>query len=379
MARKICNRCVLDETVPDLTLSSNNECNYCKIHDALEKKYPLGSYGRRLLLDEIRIVKEMGKSKKYDCVVGISGGTDSTFVLYLAKVIFGLRPLAVHFDNGWNSEVAVRNIKKATDKLEVDLFTLVADWEQFRDLQRSFFFASVSDVDVSTDYVIYSTLLKVAADNNIPSILEGHSFRAEGTVPVGWTYMDGKYVNDIQKKFGKKKIDSFPVMTFFRLIYYLFWKRIKYVRPLENLNFNKEIAKKILVEELDWEYYGGHHHESSFTHFFQSYYLPKKFNIDKRKVELSANIRSGFINREKALKILEKDYPFNQELVDYAVKKLEFTDDEFKRIIKSKNRDFTDFETHMSIIKLLKYPILIATKMGILPVMLYEKYAKYEQ
>tara|TARA_B100001250_G_scaffold389612_1_gene388880 strand:- start:2320 stop:3459 length:1140 start_codon:yes stop_codon:yes gene_type:complete len=379
MSIKVCNRCVLDTTVPDLVFDKNRECNYCKIHDALEEQYPLGSYGRRILLDEIRIVKEKGKSKKYDCVVGISGGTDSTFVLYLAKVIFGLRPLAVHFDNGWNSEVAVRNVKNATDKLDVDLYTLVADWEQFKDLQRSFFAASVSDVDISTDYVIYSTLLSVASKFNIPSILEGHSFRAEGTVPIGWTYMDGTYVNDVQDKYGTMKIDSFPIMTIFQLLYYLIWRRIKYVRPLEYLNFNKEKAKKLLIKELDWEYSGGHHHESTFTHFFQSYYLPNKFNIDKRKIELSANIRSGYLEREKALKELQEDYPYNQELVNYSIKKLDFSEEDFKNIMTSPNKKFTEFNTNIDKIKLLSIPIFLATKLGILPTMLYEKYAKFKK
>ncbi len=376
---KICHKCVLDETVPDIVFSEEFGCSYCRIHKNLEEKYPKGNRGLKKLINEINLVKHRGKKCKYDCVVGVSGGTDSTFVLYLAKKVFKLNPLAVHFDNGWNSEVAVRNVKNATDKLDVDLYTLVADWEQFKDLQRSFFHASVSDVDISTDYVIYSTLLSVASKFNIPSILEGHSFRAEGTVPIGWTYMDGTYVYDVQKKYGTMKISSFPVMTIFQLLYYLVWKKIQYVRPLEYLNFNKENAKKILVKELDWEYSGGHHHESTFTHFFQSYYLPKKFNIDKRKIELSANIRSGYLERDNALEVLKDEYPYDQELVNYSIKKLDFNEPEFEKIMNLPNRKFVDFDTNIDKIRLLRLPIYLATKFGILPTMLYEKYAKFKK
>lgn len=300
----ICSKCILDTTVPELVFDTNGVCQYCKIYQELDDIYPLNQKGEERLRTLVNKIVRGGRNKEYDCVLGVSGGTDSTYTLY-KTVQLGLRPLAVHFDNGWNSKLAVRNIKKACEKFQVDLITHVVDWEEFKDLQISFLKASTPDAEIPTDVGIHATLIKIAAREGIKYVLNGHSFRAEGVSPIGWTYMDGKYIRSIQKRFGKAKLNTFPNFMMWDLIYYTIIKGIKVVPILNYFDYDKTSAKSLLSNELDWEYSGGHHHESIYTKFFQSYLLPQKFKIDKRKTELSAMILSGHISRNEALEKLQ--------------------------------------------------------------------------
>jgi N-acetyl sugar amidotransferase len=371
---KICSRCISDTTIPGIRFDQTGVCNFCSNHDRLEKQFPLNEIGKKspeTLLDKI---KSAGKNKEYDCIVGVSGGRDSTYTLYLSKKL-GLRPLAVHFDNGWNSEIAVTNIKNATSKLGIDLHTVVADWEEFKDLQRSFLKASVSDAEVPTDYVIISALFQTAAKIGLRYILNGHSFRTEGIAPIGWTYMDGRYIQSIHKRFGKTKITSFPILSLTKLVYYTLLKGLKYIPLLQYFDYRQKEVGKILEQELGWKYYGGHHHESIYTHFFQSYLLPTKFSIDKRKLEYSALIRSGQMTRNAALKELaENPYPYDQEIVDYTISKLGLTAEEFREIQSAKCKKFSDYPTYYPIIKATRIPIKIACKLNLLPQIFYDKY-----
>jgi N-acetyl sugar amidotransferase len=343
----------------------------------MDKAHPLNDSNTKNLQLLIEKIKEKGENKKYDCVVGVSGGRDSTYTLYTA-VKLGLRPLAVHFDNGWNSDISVTNIKRACDKLGVELITIVADWQEFKDLQLAFLRASVPDADIPTDYAIYSTLYYVASKEGIKYILNGHSFRTEGTSPISWTYMDPLYVKDVLKKHSKRKsIKSFPHMTILKLLYYIFIKHIREIRILEYINYIKKDVDEILKKELDWQYYGGHHHENVYTKFFQSYILPVKFNIDKRKTELSAMIRSGQITRDEALSEINNNaYRCDNETVNYALNKLELSEDEFKEIMGMPPKKCTDYKTLLPLIKLLKLPIRIACSLHLLPRIFYLKYAK---
>lgn len=372
---KTCSRCILDTTVPEIVFDEKGMCNYCMLHDVLAQEYPLGESGQGDFKNLIRRIKKSGKSKKYDCVVGVSGGTDSSYSLYQA-VKAGLRPLAVHFDNGWNSEIAVSNIQRICTKLNVDLYTYVVDWEEFKDLQISFLKASVSDAEIPTDIGILGTLFKIAKQEEIKYIFNGHSFRTEGIAPTGWTYMDGRYIYSVQKKFGKIPLKTFPNFTLSDLFYYTFIKPIKVIPVLNYLSYAKKEAGEILAKELGWRYYGGHHHESIYTRFFQSYYLPKKFNIDKRKRELSARVRVGKIKREKALKkIKDKPYEFEKEIVDYVISKLGLTKKEFSKILSAKNKTFRDYPTYYPLMKVLKEPIKIAYRLNIIPKLLYLKFS----
>lgn len=372
----ICSRCILDTSVHDIKFDNNGECKYCLIHDEMEIRHPLGPNLKIELQALISKIKLQGKNKKYDCIVGVSGGRDSSFTL-LTAVKLGLRPLAVHFDNGWNSEISVQNIKKACDKLHVDLYTIVADWEEFKDLQISFLKASTPDADVPTDYAIYSVLYHVAHKEGVRFILNGHSFRTEGTSPISWTYMDPLYVRSVHKRFGKiKRFKSFPHMTFLKLQYYIWVKGIKEIRLMEFIDYRKKEVDKILKQELDWKYYGGHHHENLYTKFFQSFYLPKKFNIDKRKTELSALIRSGQISREEALKEIESSpYEFDEKTVEYAYSKLGLSKQEFEEIMNLPPKSHNDYPTYLPLIRFLRWPVKIAAKLKLIPHILYLKYA----
>ena len=372
--REICSRCISDTTIPGIRFDDRGICNFCHAHDELEKQFPLNELGQQKLNQLVDKIKSNGKNKKYDCIVGVSGGRDSTYTLYVAKKL-GLRPLAVHFDNGWNSEIAVSNIKNATDKLDIDLHTVVADWEEFKDLQRSFLKASVSDAETPTDYAFISALLKTADEIGIKYVLNGHSFRTEGVAPIGWTYMDGRYIMSVHKRFGRVKITSFPILSLTRLVYYVLLKGIKFIHLLEYLDYRQKEAGKILTKEVGWKYYGGHHHESVYTHFFQSYLLPTKFGIDKRKLEYSALIRSGQMTRKAAMKEVEENpYAYENEVVEYTICKLGFTDKEFNEICSAEIKTFLDYPTYYSIIKISRIPIKMACKLKLLPPVLYEKY-----
>jgi N-acetyl sugar amidotransferase len=376
MEQIICNRCLFDSSITDIWFDEKGECKYCIIHDEMERAHHLSNSLEEYYGKLIQQIKKKGKGKKYDCIAGVSGGRDSTYTL-LTAVKLGLRPLAVHFDNGWNSDISVKNIKKACEKLNVELITIVADWEEFKDLQISFLKASTPDADIPTDYAIYSALYHVADKEGIKYILNGHSFRTEGTSPISWTYMDPLYVSSVHKKFGRiKKVKSFPHMTVLKLQYYIWIKRIREIRLMEFIDYRKNEVDKILVKELDWQYYGGHHHESLYTRFFQSYYLPKKFNIDKRKTELSALIRSGQITRAEALHELETTpYEYDGKTVEYAYSKLGLTKDEFDEIMNLPIKSHDDYSTLLPLMHFLRIPIRIAVKFKLIPQILYLKYA----
>lgn len=363
----------MDTTVPDIRFDEKGICNFCKVHDELEKNHPLNEDGKVNFKKIIQNIRDEGKNKEYDCIVGVSGGRDSTYTLYVA-VEMGLRPLAVHFDNGWNSDTAVSNIKNATDKLDVDLHTHVADWEEFKDLQKAFLKASVSDAEVPTDYVILSVLYQAASKFGVNYILNGHSFRTEGVAPIDWTYMDGRYIREIYKQYGTMRITSFPIMSLSELLYYTFIKKIKVINVPEFIEYEHAKVGDVLKHHLGWRYYGGHHHESTYTEFFQSYYLPKKFNIDKRKLEYSALIRSGQMKREDALNEIHEPYPYNKQIIDYTIRKLGFTEVEFEQIMESEPKSFLDYPSYYPIIKACKIPIKTACNLNLLPHIFYEKY-----
>ncbi len=358
---KRCVRCVMDTTDPLIRFDSRGICQYCHLHDRLERDYPLDAGGEAELFRIIEEIKHKGAGKPYDCVIGVSGGTDSTYQLYLAKKL-KLRPLVVHFDNGWDSEIAVSNIKHATEKLGFDLYTYVVDWEEFKNLQIAFLRASTPDCEIPTDIGIKATLYRAAAGHGIKYIVNGHSFRTEGKVPIMWSYGDGRYIKSIQKIFGPKRLKSFPNFTLFDLFYYSYFKRIKQFRLLYYFAYHKKSIKKMLKKELNWQDYGGHHYESVYTRFYQGYILPEKFGIDKRKREFSTLIRSGQLDRQEALDVLKTTLPMPREQAErdraYVVKKLGLSDDEFSDIMQQKPRSFLEFPNYYNTLKKYRLPII---------------------
>lgn len=376
MTIKICTQCILDTTVQDIWFDDRGKCKYCYINDEMVKLHPLDGSESKRLDAIVQKIKNAGKSKKYDCIAGVSGGRDSTYTLYMA-VKLGLRPLAVNLDNGWGTPIANRNIQNACKILNIDLISVKIEWEEYKDIQRAFILAGVSDVDLPSDLGIYALLFAMAKKHKVKYVLNGHSFRTEGTSPISWSYFDPLYIKDVNKKYGSgKPFKSLPTMSMMQLLKYTFIDGIREVRILEYMNYEKKKVDAILSKELKWEYYGGHHHENVFTHFIQSCYLPKKFNIDKRKTELSAMVRSGHIKRDDALKEIEQPYEFDEKMIRDVIEKLGFTQKEFQQHMQQPNRTHADFKTMLKFYRIFKLPINILTKLHFLPRILYLKYTK---
>ena len=248
-------------------------------------------------------IKSSKKNNKYDCVIGVSGGVDSSYVAYILKKEFKLNPLAIHLDNGWNSELAVRNIENLLSKLEIDLYTHVIDWEEFRDLQISFLKSSVANSEIPTDHAIVALLYKIAEKENIKFILHGGNLATESIMPEAWMHdaKDLKFLNSIHKTFSSKSLKSYPKMSYLKLFWKIFIKRIKYIGILNYIAYDKNQAMEILEKNLGWKKYEEKHFESIYTKFFQGYLLPKKFGIDKRKAHYSSLIINGQMKRNEAI------------------------------------------------------------------------------
>lgn len=371
-----CKRCVFDHTVPNLKISENGDCQYCKIHDEMEKEYPKSLQDEKKIFEIAKIIKNKSKNKKYNCVIGISGGRDSSYLLYFVKKKLNLKPLAVHYDNGFDSDTSVTNILEVCKNLDVDLETVVEDWDSFKKITRSFFLAGVSDPDTPTDIGIFKSMYKVAYREKIPYVFNGHSFRTEGVEPLDWTYMDGKYVKDIHSKFGDGNIDKFNNFTIYDLLKFNIFGRIKTILPLNYISYNYKHVEEVLEKELGWRYYGGHHHESLLTKFVVSVYLPNKFNIDRRRTSLAAMVRSNKISRKEAMNILkEKPKVENEEeLVNYILEKLEISPEQYNQILKKKNVNFRDFNSYYNFFKYFNKPAYYAYKLGFIPKLLYLRY-----
>lgn len=368
---KICCKCIMDTTDPDITFDEYGICNHCRTYEIeLPKRIFSGEVARQKFGTLVADIKSDGRNADYDCIVGVSGGVDSTYVAYLVNEQ-GLRPLAVHFDNGWNSELAVSNIKKTLDALKIDLYTYVIDWEEFSSLQLAFLKASTPDGEIPTDHAINALLFHEAAKRNIKYIISGMNYATEsGSVPA-WAYghMDWRYISGINKIFGHKKLRHYPHLNFFELAWWTFVKQIKVVSILNYVEYNKNEAMKILQEKLDWIYYGGKHYESVYTRFFQGYMLPVKFGIDKRILHFSSLILSGQITRERALiDITNNDY-FASGLADadkiYVQKKFKLAPDEFEEVMRAPRRTFRNYPNSYRFVVKLKRVINFLRKLGL--------------
>jgi N-acetyl sugar amidotransferase len=338
----------MDTSDPFIVFDKDGNCNHCvEFFEKTSKLVYQGEESDKELAIALKEIKEQGKNNQYDCLIGISGGVDSCYVVYKAKQL-GLRPLAVHMDNGWNSEEAVNNIKKVCGKLNVDYQSYVLDWEEFKDIQLSFLKASIVEIEIPTDTAIPAALHKVADQHNIKYIISGGNYATEGILPDSWFYdpKDFKLLKAIQSEFGTKKIKSFPAFDYKKEIYYKFFKGVKMFYLLNYIPFSKEDAMKTLQEELDWKYYGGKHYESKFTGFVQSYIQPVKFNVDYRKATFSTQICTGEMSRADAIKELEKP-PYNPDKIDqekeYVAKKLGVSPEEFEGILNLPPKTYRDY------------------------------------
>jgi N-acetyl sugar amidotransferase len=339
----------MDTTAVEIEFFDDGRCTFCKNYDENISRdlhnNTEGAEQLELLIEEIR---RRGRKRQYDCLIGLSGGVDSSYVAYLVARKFRLRPLAVHLDNGWNSELSVANIEKLVKALDIDLYTHVLDWNEFRDIQTSFLKSSIANIEIPTDHAIWAVLIKTAAKMKIPYIIAGNNVVTESIMPESWLYgsKDSRLIRAIHNQFGRVKMRSYPYLSTFDYVYQLLVRGTRWVPILNYIDFNKAAAKHLLIQELGWRDYGGKHYESIFTRFFHAYYLPQKFGYDLRKSYNSALICSGQITRDQAIEDLSQP-PASAEMIAqdraYVLKKLGLNEEEFGRILSAPNKTHEDF------------------------------------
>jgi N-acetyl sugar amidotransferase len=371
---KVCTRCIYDERVASITFDSDGVCNYCHQIDKLSSEYSTGSSaGEKKWADIVENIKRVGRGKRYDCIIGVSGGTDSSYMIYLAKKS-GLRPLAVHYDNTWNTAIATQNIEKVLNALDVDLYTHVVDNKESDDIFRSFFYAGVAEIEAATDLALAETMYRAAAKYGVKYVLEGHSFVTEGITPVGRNYFDGRYIKSIHRKFGRLSMKSYPLMTFSRFIWWAVFARIRKMRPFWYIDYNKEDARKFLEKNYGWQYYGGHHLENRMTAFFHGIYAPEKFGMDFRNNTLSALVRMGKLTRKEAWAQYNNPPLIEEELVNYFKKRLDLSDEKYEEIMNASPKNWTEYPTYKKRFELLRPLFLILAKANLVPMSFYLKY-----
>src|SRR5688572_14697019 len=355
-----CTRCILTKSdYPDMQFDQHGVCDVCRINDEWSKKYIIkGDAGKKKLNHLLLEIKSSGKNNEYDCLLGISGGIDSTYLAWLCKE-WGLRPLVVHVDNGWNSVMASKNIDKTVRQLNYGLYTDVLNWEEMKDLQLAFFKSDVIDIDLPFDNAFMAVLNSTAKKFRIKHILSGHNVATEGYLPPNFTHykLDKKNILDIHKKFGSIRIKSFPLMGFKKQWIYENIFGIRMYNPLDWTDYNKVEAKKLIEEELSWTDYGEKHYENIFTRFYQGYILPRKFGVEKRKAHLSVLICSGQITREEALDQIQQP-AYEEKLLEqdrlFFIKKLGLTEAEFETIMKRKEVPHTHYKYELSFLEKLR-------------------------
>jgi N-acetyl sugar amidotransferase len=349
---QICTRCVMDSSDPNIVFDANGVCNHCKLIIESRDRYWLpDERGAKKLETLIAAIKRAGQGRPYDCIMGLSGGVDSSYLAMKGKE-WGLRILAVHVDAGWNSELAVKNIERIVTKLGIDLHTFVIDWEEIRDLQRAFLKAGVPNQDIPQDHAFFAALYRETARQNIPYVLTGSNYATESILPSAWGYSasDLTHIMAIHRQFGSRPLRKFPRLGFFYFNYYLpRIKRVKIVAPLDLMPYSKTMAMTELAAKFDWQYYGGKHYESRFTKFFQAYYLPTRFGFDKRRAHVASLVAAGEISRDQGLAEMEKPLYAPKELErdrSFIMMKLGFSAAEFDALLRQPLRQHREFPTN---------------------------------
>lgn len=345
-----CVRCVMDTSDPWITFNEEGLCNHCQAYDAYVATMGTPEERQRKLEQLVDQLKARGKGKDYDCIMGLSGGVDSSYLAWFAVKQLGLRPLVVHVDAGWNSELAVNNIQNIVQRLNLDMHTLVIDWPEIRDLQRAYFLSGIANLDVPQDHAFIASLYSEARKYGIKDILNGGNMQTESILPDAWGYSasDAISLKAIHKKFGSVKLKNYPTISHFqRLVYYPYVQKMRVHRPLELIDYSKDGAKTLLIEELGWRDYGGKHYESVFTKFFQAHYLPTKFGYDKRLAHYASLIVSGQMTKEQARGELQKPLYDSQELEEdkaFWIKKLGISEADYEDVMAKKPCFYTDYE-----------------------------------
>ena len=350
---QICTNCVMDTTDVKITFDERGVCDHCNLFfREILPKWQQDVRESKTLQEIVKAVKEEGRGKSFDCIIGMSGGVDSSYLTYLAKEQFGLRPLVFHVDAGWNSQIAVNNIEKLIDGLGLDLYTEVIDWEEMRDLQLAFFKSAVPHIDTPQDHAFFATMYKFADQHGIKFILTGANYSTECIRnPIEWMYYqsDSIQLRDIHRRFGTRPLRKFPTTSIFRhKIWLPYVKGIRVVRPLNHVPYTKADAIKLLENKYGWQPYPQKHFESRFTRFYEGYWLPKKFGYDTRKVQFSSLIVTGQMSREEALVKLKEpalDEATVRQEFEYVANKLGIPTDELQGYLELPNKTYRDYRS----------------------------------
>jgi N-acetyl sugar amidotransferase len=350
---QICTNCVMDTTDSRIVFDGQGVCDHCQtFYRKILPNWHTDERGRAALDALVESIKRAGEGKDFDCIIGMSGGIDSSYLTYLAKTEFGLRPLVFHVDAGWNSQVAVNNIEKLIDKLGLDLYTEVIDWEEMRDLQLAFFKSGVPHIDTPQDHAFFATMYKFAERYDVKYILTGANYSTECIRnPTEWMYYqsDSIQLRDIHRRFGSRPLVTFPVTSILRYKVYLpYIKGIRVVRPLNCLPYVKEAAIRLLVDQFGWQPYPQKHFESRFTKFYEGYWLPKKFGYDTRRVQFSSLILTNQMTREDALEKLRQP-PYDEATIaqefEYVATKLGISVEELQGYQEAPNKTHRDYKS----------------------------------
>ena len=356
---RVCSRTIMDTSDIDITFDEEGVSNHFYIFKNFKEKM-FSKDPEEMILENVKKIKNKRKKNEYDCILGISGGIDSSYLAHYACNILGLKVLLLHIDTGWNSEIAVQNIRNLANKLNLTLHTYVLDWEIIKDLQRSFFFSGVPNLDIPQDHAFAACMYNEARKNNINYILSGGNMTTESILPNSYGYdsNDSFHLRDIHRRFGKHRLRNYPVFSLYkRFIYYPLIKSIKTFRPLDYIEYNKDEAKKILINDYGWKSYGSKHCESRFTKFFQNHYLPVKFGFDKRKAHLSSLISCGQLTRDEAIIEIKKPIYNENELendMEFFIKKLDITQSEYNSVMNSQPKFHKDYKTYSKLYDFLK-------------------------
>lgn len=349
----VCTSCVMDTTDPQIQFDENGVCDNCNnFHENVLPNWHTGERGKATLRGIVEDIKKQGKGKEFDCIMGMSGGFDSSYLLHVAVEDFGLRPLVFHVDGGWNSQIAVNNIEVLVEKLGLDLYTEVINWEEMKDLQLAFFKSGVPHLDVPQDHAFIATLYHFANKHKIKYILNGGNFSTECIRnPLTWLYYgsDIAQIKDIHSRFGKRPLKSYPLTNIlWHKVFLRYFKRVKVVKPLNYVPYIKNEAKDLLCSKYGWQAYPQKHFESRFTKFFEGYWLPVRFGYDTRKVQFSSLIVTGQMTRDEAFALLEKP-SFDEETItddfQYIATKLGITVDELQRYMDQPQKTYRDYKS----------------------------------
>ena len=375
-----CKRCIQDLSVPGIYFDSKGICNFCHLHDSMDEEYPNDYRGKKKLDSLLRRLKQSSKNKKYNCVLGLSGGRDSSFLLWLLVKKWRLNPLAVHFNDGFDHPVAGENMLKACKKLNVDLITVTSHWKEAKDLKIDFLKASTPDLNLGTDIGIAAALYGMSVKHNIKHILLAQSFRTEGIKPLHWSYFDGDYLRNVHNIFGTVPLSPFlPERPGFHLgvkelMYYSLVRKIFVWTPLYYYPYVRKNAEDILKEDLSWVYPGAHYFDDLY-HSLIKYIHRVKFNIDLNMNSDSALVRSGQMSRETALIRKKKIYHIEDEdTIRLCLKRLNLSKTEFEDYMAIPTKTFKDYPTSWNKIKNLKFFIRILSHWNLLPKVTYKKY-----